>query len=113
MIVWPEKADEWVALIGGIVGTLLGLSSVLLTLLNYRRDNARLRLVAGDDMGEHAHRRLYLSITNIGRRPIHISMPWIFWKNTHGETPSNRTAKSRSSSPSISNTSSSSRVRSR
>jgi hypothetical protein len=81
MVVWPEKAHEWVALIGGILGTLLGLSSFLLAFLNFRRDRAQFRLVAGDDMGEYAHRRQYLSATNIGRRPIQIGAPWIFFRN--------------------------------
>jgi hypothetical protein len=46
---WPEKATEWVALIGGSLGGLLGTSAFVLSTLNYRRDRVRLQFVANEE----------------------------------------------------------------
>jgi hypothetical protein len=79
---WPEKATEWVALMGG----LLGISGFVLSILNYRRDRARLRFTASqetyypDQESEEDAGKIYipdtvilkLRVTNLGRRPIRI-----------------------------------------
>lgn len=72
---WPEKATEWVALVGGTLGGVLGTSAFVLSILNYRRDRAKIRLrlkphmrVAGDQIGDH----LVLLVANEGRREIQI-----------------------------------------
>ena len=75
---WPEKATEWVALLGG----LLGISGFVLSILNYRRDRAKLQFVPSqetyypdEDTGEiyiPDKVILKLRVTNMGRRPIRI-----------------------------------------
>src|SRR5947209_5165027 len=83
---WPEKATEWVALIGGSLGGLLGTSAFILSVLNYRRDRANLQFVSRqetyypDDESEMDADKIYipdkiilkLRVTNMGRRPIRV-----------------------------------------
>jgi len=83
---WPERATEWVALIGGSLGGLLGTSAFILSILNYRRDRAKLQFVAKqeiyypEDESELDADKIYipdkiilkLRVTNMGRRPIRI-----------------------------------------
>ncbi|HEX7680251.1 MAG TPA: hypothetical protein VF713_19120 [Thermoanaerobaculia bacterium] len=76
---WPTKATEWVALIGGVLGTF----AFTLSLFNYRRDRARLHFAAYDDSDDQWVKRktIYLAVSNIGRRPIRIVLPWIYWRD--------------------------------
>jgi len=83
---WPEKATEWVALIGGALGALLGTSALVVSILNYRRDRSKLKFVANqetyypEDESELDADEIYipdkiilkLRVTNMGRRPIRI-----------------------------------------
>jgi hypothetical protein len=87
---WPEKATEWIALIGGSFGALLGTSAFVLSVLNYSRDRARLQFVAKEetyypeDESEIDADKIYipdkvilkLRVTNLGRRPIRIDSAW-------------------------------------
>lgn len=87
---WPEKATEWIALIGGSLGALLGTSAFVVSILNYRRDRARLQFAAQqetyypDDEDEIDTDKIYipdkvilkLRVTNMGRRPIRIESAW-------------------------------------
>lgn len=87
---WPEKATEWVALIGGSLGGLLGTAAFVLSVLNYRRDRARLHFFAKqetyypDKETEQDAAGIYtpdsvifkLRVTNFGRRPIRIESAW-------------------------------------
>jgi hypothetical protein len=78
---WPTKATEWVALVGGVLGTF----AFTLSLFNYRRDRARLHFHGYDDSNDQRipRRTIYLYVTNIGRRPIEVSAPWIYWRDGH------------------------------
>lgn len=76
---WPQKAHEWVALVGGGAGALLGISSFVVSLLNYRRDRAKIALVfrarvkvsaAGYDPNALYH---VLQVINEGRRDVQIA----------------------------------------
>jgi hypothetical protein len=76
---WPEKATEWVALIGGTVGGVLGSFGFILSILNYRRDRAKIRLRFRPHMHvtapgyEPNQNYLVLQIFNEGRREVQIS----------------------------------------
>jgi len=70
---WPEKATEWVALVGGTLGGVLGTFAFVLSILNYRRDRPKIRLrlkphmrLAGDPIGDY----LVLLVANEGRREV-------------------------------------------
>jgi hypothetical protein len=77
---WPEKATEWIALIGGSLGGLLGTAGFILSILNYRRDRAKVRLALrthmrvknSPDFDPNAD-HLILTATNAGRRDIQLS----------------------------------------
>jgi hypothetical protein len=97
---WPEKATEWVALIGGAFGGLLGTLAFLLSVLNYRRDRSKLGFSAEQETPEpiyppdlnpfepittlEAYKNIVfpdnvifkLRVTNLGRRPIRIEEVW-------------------------------------
>lgn len=87
---WPEKATEWVALIGGALGGLLGTSAFVLSILNYRRDRAKLAFFASqetyypEEESEEDADKIYipdkiilkLRVTNLGRRPVRIDSAW-------------------------------------
>lgn len=79
---WPEKATEWVAVMGG----LLGISAFVLSILSYGRDRASLLFVVSQETyypeqaDEDDDGKIYipdtvrwkLRVTNLGRRPIRI-----------------------------------------
>jgi hypothetical protein len=87
---WPEKATEWVALIAGSLGGLLGTFAFVMSILNYRRDRAKLRFFAEqesyypDEVYDEDFDEIYipdkivlkLRVTNLGRRPIRIESAW-------------------------------------
>jgi hypothetical protein len=91
---WPEKATEWIALIGGALGGLLGTLAFVLSVLNYRRDRAKLAFAAeqlepepilppdfdttqGYDKIVFPDNVIFkLRVTNLGRRPIRIEEAW-------------------------------------
>lgn len=77
---WPEKATEWVALIGGALGGVLGTLAFLISIFNYRRDTAKLRVKFSgrkpyliptppyDPQTEY----YFIRVVNYGRRPVQI-----------------------------------------
>src|SRR5437870_358688 len=76
---WPEKATEWVALIGGSFGGVFGSLAFIISILNYRRDRAKITLnfrarvkVKGPGYDPDA---LYhvLQVINEGRRDVQIA----------------------------------------
>ncbi len=76
---WPEKATEWVALIGGALGGVFGITAFIFSLLNYRRDRAKIALVfrarvkvsaPGYDPNALYH---VLQVINEGRREVQIA----------------------------------------
>src|SRR5438477_3686554 len=77
---WPTKAHEWVALITGVVGGLTGLASLIISLLNYRRDRPKLkvstafdRVVIGHPGYDPKKRYVMITVTNTGRREVQIN----------------------------------------
>lgn len=88
---WPEKATEWVALIGGVMGGLLGTAAFALSLLNYRRDRANLKFVVTQETHYPPPEPdkfsipdgifFQLRITNVGRRPIRIESVYALLHN--------------------------------
>lgn len=91
---WPEKATEWVALIGGVFGGVLGTLAFIMAILNYRRDRAKLAFYAQqlepepivpldfdetqdyDSIVFPDNVIFKLRVTNLGRRPIRIEEAW-------------------------------------
>jgi hypothetical protein len=76
---WPEKATEWLSLIGGLVGGIFGPGAFILSILNYRRDQAKIRLRIRPRMRVRASGydpntdHLLLIVVNEGRRPVQIA----------------------------------------
>ena len=72
---WPEKATEWVSLFGGLLGT----AAFVLSILNYRRDRAKIRLRLKTHMRVNSPQfdpnadHLILLATNAGRRDIQLT----------------------------------------
>ncbi len=77
---WPQKAHEWVAIIGGSVGAITGIGSLVIALLNYRRDRPRIRVsfglnskVIGHPAYDPAKDYIVVRIVNHGRREVQIN----------------------------------------
>ena len=77
---WPEKATEWIALVGGAIGGLLAPFAFIISILNYRRDVAKLRvkfsgrkpyLVAIPPYDPNVE-YYFIRAVNYGRRPVQI-----------------------------------------
>jgi len=69
-------ATQMVSLITGILGSLLGAAALLITFLNYRRDQHKLKVTLKWDMLDVATHRMMgiVKVANVGRRPVHLSI---------------------------------------
>lgn len=73
---WPEKATEWIALVGGSLGGILGTLGFVMSILNYRRDRADVQLDFKSGMKiriDPPNTYLVLSVWNRGRREVQIA----------------------------------------
>jgi hypothetical protein len=83
--IWPDNVKDWVSLIGGILGGVLGTSAFVLSIYNYRRDRMKLHFSASME-GSVRTSFVALRVTNIGRRPAYFTQAWIIWLD--GDQPS-------------------------
>lgn len=69
-------AAQLVSLITGILGSLLGAAALIITFLNYRRDQHKVKVTLKWDMMDVATRRMMgiVKVTNVGRRPVHLNI---------------------------------------
>lgn len=69
-------AAQLVSLITGILGSLLGAAALIITFLNYRRDQHMVKVTLKWDMMDVATQRMMgiVKVANVGRRPVHLSI---------------------------------------
>lgn len=69
-------AAQLVSLITGILGSLLGAAALIITFLNYRRDQHMVKVTLKWDMVDVATGRMMgiVKVVNVGRRPMHLSI---------------------------------------
>ena len=72
---WPTKATEWIALVGGVLGTF----AFVLSVLDYRRDRPRLHFSSYDDSNDQrlTRKTIHLALCTVGLPHLQLSSYWI------------------------------------